>query len=46
MQTAEVMKRFEAVVLARKPDVVLVYGDVNSTVAPRVLEITYSPRPC
>ena len=33
VQTAEVMKRFEAVVLARKPDVVLVYGDVNSTVA-------------
>ena len=32
-QTAEVMKRFEAVVLDRKPDVVLVYGDVNSTVA-------------
>jgi UDP-N-acetylglucosamine 2-epimerase (non-hydrolysing) len=33
VQTAEVMKRFEAVVLARKPDLVLVYGDVNSTVA-------------
>ena len=33
VQTAEVMKRFEAVVLERKPDVVLVYGDVNSTVA-------------
>jgi UDP-N-acetylglucosamine 2-epimerase (non-hydrolysing) len=32
-QTAEVMKRFETVVLERKPDVVLVYGDVNSTVA-------------
>jgi hypothetical protein len=32
-QTAEVMKRFEPVVLERKPDVVLVYGDVNSTVA-------------
>jgi UDP-N-acetylglucosamine 2-epimerase (non-hydrolysing) len=27
------MKRFEPVVLERKPDVVLVYGDVNSTVA-------------
>ena len=33
VQTAEVMKRFETVVLERKPDVVLVYGDVNSTVA-------------
>ena len=33
VQTAEVMKRFEAVVLERKPDFVLVYGDVNSTVA-------------
>lgn len=31
--TAEVMIRFEPVVLARKPDLVLVYGDVNSTVA-------------
>ena len=33
MQTAEVMRRFEPVVLERKPDLVLVYGDVNSTVA-------------
>jgi UDP-N-acetylglucosamine 2-epimerase (non-hydrolysing) len=32
-QTAEIMCRFEPVVLARKPDIVLVYGDVNSTVA-------------
>jgi UDP-N-acetylglucosamine 2-epimerase (non-hydrolysing) len=32
-QTAEVMARFEPVVLEHKPDVVLVYGDVNSTVA-------------
>ncbi|MFY9947138.1 MAG: UDP-N-acetylglucosamine 2-epimerase, partial [Candidatus Sulfotelmatobacter sp.] len=32
-QTAEVMSKFEPVVLERKPDVVLVYGDVNSTVA-------------
>jgi UDP-N-acetylglucosamine 2-epimerase (non-hydrolysing) len=32
-QTAEVMARLEPVVLERKPDVVLVYGDVNSTVA-------------
>src|SRR5581483_415764 len=32
-QTAEIMKRFEPVVLEHKPDLVLVYGDVNSTVA-------------
>jgi UDP-N-acetylglucosamine 2-epimerase (non-hydrolysing) len=32
-QTATIMSRFEPVVLAHKPDVVLVYGDVNSTVA-------------
>ena len=32
-QTAEVMRRLEPVVLERKPDTVLVYGDVNSTVA-------------
>jgi len=32
-QTAEIMRRFEAVVLEKKPDLVLVYGDVNSTVA-------------
>src|SRR5690349_5808338 len=32
-QTAEIMRRFEAVVLERRPDVVVVYGDVNSTLA-------------
>jgi UDP-N-acetylglucosamine 2-epimerase (non-hydrolysing) len=32
-QTAEIMKRFEPVVLAEKPDAVLVVGDVNSTMA-------------
>jgi UDP-N-acetylglucosamine 2-epimerase (non-hydrolysing) len=32
-QTAEIMTRFEPVVLERKPDLVLVYGDVNSTMA-------------
>ena len=32
-QTAAIMGLFEPVVLARKPDIVLVYGDVNSTVA-------------
>jgi len=32
-QTAAIMSRFEPVVLGHNPDVVLVYGDVNSTVA-------------
>jgi UDP-N-acetylglucosamine 2-epimerase (non-hydrolysing) len=32
-QTAQIMARFEPVVLEQKPDMVLVYGDVNSTVA-------------
>jgi len=32
-QTAEIMTRFEPVVSQRKPDVVVVYGDVNSTMA-------------
>jgi len=32
-QTAEIMIRFEPVVLDRRPGLVLVYGDVNSTVA-------------
>lgn len=33
VQTAEVMTRIEPVIAERKPDWVLVYGDVNSTVA-------------
>ncbi len=32
-QTAEIMIRMEPVLLEKKPDLVLVYGDVNSTVA-------------
>ncbi len=32
-QTAQIISRFETVVLEQKPDVVIVYGDVNSTVA-------------
>jgi len=36
-QTAEVMSRFEPVVLDKKPDAVLVYGDVNSTMAATVV---------
>ena len=32
-QTAQILERFETVVLERKPDLVVVYGDVNSTIA-------------
>jgi UDP-N-acetylglucosamine 2-epimerase (non-hydrolysing) len=32
-QTAEIMKRFEPVMVTEQPDVVLVVGDVNSTIA-------------
>lgn len=32
-QTAEIMKRFEPVLLDYKPDIVIVVGDVNSTIA-------------
>jgi len=32
-QTAQIMMRFEQVVHGQRPDLVLVYGDVNSTVA-------------
>jgi UDP-N-acetylglucosamine 2-epimerase (non-hydrolysing) len=33
VQTAEIMRRFEPVVLNEKPDAVIVFGDVNSTAA-------------
>lgn len=33
VQTAEVMKRFEPVVIEQRPDAVVVVGDVNSTLA-------------
>lgn len=36
-QTAEIMSRFESIVLEKKPDLVLVYGDVNSTMAATVV---------
>ena len=32
-QTAEIMKRFEPVVMSEQPDVLIVVGDVNSTIA-------------
>ena len=33
VQTAEIMRRFEAVLLKEEPDVLVVAGDVNSTIA-------------
>ena len=33
VQTAEIMRAFEPIVMAEKPDAVLVVGDVNSTIA-------------
>ncbi len=36
-QTADIMSRFEPVILDKKPDIVLVYGDVNSTMAATVV---------
>jgi UDP-N-acetylglucosamine 2-epimerase len=33
VQTAEIMKRFEPVLLQERPDAVVVVGDVNSTIA-------------
>ncbi|MCI0472646.1 MAG: UDP-N-acetylglucosamine 2-epimerase (non-hydrolyzing), partial [Ignavibacteria bacterium] len=36
-QTAEIMKKFEKIVIKHKPDLVIVYGDVNSTLAASVV---------
>src|SRR5437870_4730474 len=36
-QTAEIMSRFEQVALQQKPDLVVVYGDVNSTMAATIV---------
>jgi UDP-N-acetylglucosamine 2-epimerase (non-hydrolysing) len=46
LQTAEIMKRFEPVLLEQQPDVVLVVGDVNSTVACSLVasKVSYAER--
>jgi len=45
-QTAEIMKRFEPVLIKEQPDCVLVVGDVNSTVACALVcaKIQYPPQ--
>jgi UDP-N-acetylglucosamine 2-epimerase (non-hydrolysing) len=48
VQTAEIMRKFEPVVLDERPDVVIVVGDVNSTIACALVasKISYDgPRP-
>ena len=42
VQTAEIMKRFEPVLTAQRPDVVVVVGDVNSTIACAVTAVKLS----
>lgn len=45
-QTAEIMRKFEEVLLREKPDILLVVGDVNSTVACALVaaKISFGPR--
>jgi UDP-N-acetylglucosamine 2-epimerase len=38
-QTADIMTRFEEVVLKDKPDLLVVYGDVNSTIATALVAV-------
>jgi UDP-N-acetylglucosamine 2-epimerase (non-hydrolysing) len=38
-QTAEIMTRFEEVILREKPDWLVVYGDVNSTIATALVAV-------
>ncbi len=42
VQTATIMKRYEEVILDRKPDAVVVVGDVNSTLACSLVAIRYA----
>ncbi len=46
VQTANVMLRFEATMKERNPDVVLVYGDINSTVAATLVAAKEGVRVC
>jgi len=44
VQTAEIMKKFEVVLLTEKPDAILVVGDVNSTIACALVAAKLSTR--
>jgi len=45
VQTAEIMRRFEQVLLENTPDVMVVVGDVNSTLACALVAAKLNPRP-
>lgn len=45
VQTGEIMRRFEEVLLERMPEVMVVVGDVNSTVACALVAAKMNPRP-
>ena len=45
VQTAEIMREFERVLADTKPDVVVVVGDVNSTLACALVAAKLTPRP-
>ncbi len=42
VQTATIMKRYEDVILKRRPDAIVVVGDVNSTLACSLVAVRYS----
>lgn len=44
VQTARIMERFEPVLAAERPDWVLVYGDVNSTMAASIVAVKLGVR--
>jgi len=45
VQTGEIMRRFEKVLLENTPDVMVVVGDVNSTLACALVAAKMNPRP-
>ena len=45
VQTGEIMRRFEQVLLENTPDVLVVVGDVNSTLACALVAAKLNPRP-
>lgn len=45
VQTSEIMRRFEEVMVQNHPDVLVVVGDVNSTIGCALVAAKFSPRP-